>query len=134
LRVQIASGLLPLQTTLAPSVQAAPTASVPPTDSSSVGSFAAVEDVKEQTPPGGRLASLSMAGTTRPTEGQALQDMLQALHLFQHCDTYRTLPRAIQTLTEALAQQVGLALRSASLPDLACQSVPAHEEQDAQER
>jgi ParB-like chromosome segregation protein Spo0J len=135
LRVQIASGLLPLQATLAQSVQTAPVASVPSTvSSSSTDGCASEEEVGEQTPPGGRLASLSMAGTTEPTAGQGLQDVLQALHLFQHCDTYRTLPRAIQTLTEALAQQVRLTLRSASVSQSSGQAVPVREEQDAQEQ
>ena len=135
LRVQITSGLLPLQATLAQSGEATPVACVLSTVSSSTGGCASEEEgVGEQIPPGGPLASLSMAGTTEPTAGQGLQEVLQALHLFQDCDTYRTVPRAIQTLTEALAQQVRLALRSASALQSSCQAVPVRKEQDTEEQ
>ena len=133
LRVQIASGLLPLQATLAQRFQAAPVAHISSTVlPSSVGRCAVAEEVGEQTPPGSSLTSRPTACDTSPTAGQPLQDVLQALRLFQQCDTYRTVPRAIQTLTEALAQQVGLALRTASVAHHPGQAVPVREEHDAQ--
>jgi len=60
--------------------------------------------------------------------------VLQALRLFQRCDDYRKVPRAVQTLTAALAQQVGLALRSTSVPESLCQPASMREEHDAQKQ
>ena len=57
-----------------------------------------------------------MAGEAQPLDSQSLQDLLHALLIFQQCDGYRAVPRAVQTLTEALAQQLRLALRATVSP------------------
>ena len=54
----------------------------------------------------------------------SLTELLAALHGFAHSPAYRLAPKAVQTLTQALEQQVRLALReahSSSQPDLTVQ-------------
>ena len=58
------------------------------------------------------------------TSTSPLSTLLAALQAFEHCPEYRTIPQPIQTLTQALAQQLQLVLRDA-LPVNQTQS-PVH--------
>ncbi len=131
LRVQIASGLLPLQATLAQSLHTAPLSTVTASRTSSPARMAQEEALGKPTQPAVQLPTAPQPENAVPEEGQALQEVLQAVCLFQQCAVYRTVPRAIQTLTEALAQQVRLALRCASMPEHPCALTLTQDERDA---
>ena len=45
----------------------------------------------------------------------SLSSLLAALQAFEHCPDYRTAPQAVQTLSQALVQQLRVALRDAPL-------------------
>jgi len=131
LRVQIASGLLPLQATLAQSFHPSPMS----TASSAVSSLSNGLAPKDAEDAKGDSTLLYVPGVSPSASenplsgaGQALQEVLQAVCLFQHSDDYRAVPRAIQTLSEAFAQQVRIALRSASFPPHPCEPMPIRDE------
>ena len=133
LRVQIASGLLPLQATLAQSFHPSPMS----TASSAVSSVSAGLTPEDAEDAKGDSTLLCVPGVSPSASenllsgaGQALQEVLQAVCLFQHSDDYRAVPRAIQTLSEAFAQQVRIALRSASFPQRPCEPLSIRDERD----
>ena len=120
LRVQIAGGLHPLQATLAQDWRSSPVSiSVTQSLDSSPACDATKEAVEHAQPCASITISTpanALAAEAHPRDTHSLQEVLHALLVFQQCDNYRAVPRAVQTLTEALAQQLHLALRATVSP------------------
>jgi ParB/RepB/Spo0J family partition protein len=117
LRAQINTGLAPVQDALA---QGWNTMSPVPTQPGYDEQAVQLEDVDAET----ALAVCPNISTS------SLSTLLVALQAFEHCPGYPTIPQPIQTLTQALAQQVQLALRDALLvpqSQITLQSQSAHE-------
>lgn len=124
LRAQINAGLVPVQTVLvqgwnAPSSHKAALADpAAPTNLSPHGCLTAsgCEAQAEQVASTGKeaeqesvLEDCSIASTS--LQFSPLSTVLDALHAFEHSPDYQTVPRTIQTLTQALVQQLRIALR-----------------------
>jgi ParB/RepB/Spo0J family partition protein len=98
LRAQINTGLVPVQNALA---QGWNGTSPVPIQSEGDEQAGQVEDVDVET----------TSAVCPVTSTSSLSRLLAALQAFEQSPTYRTEPRTIQTLTQALVQQVRVALR-----------------------
>ena len=117
LRAQINTGLVPVQNALAQGWNATSPVSIQSGGDEQAGQ---VEDVNVETAP----------AVCPNTSTSSMSTLLAALQCFEQSPEYRTAPQAIQTLTQALAQQVCVTLRE-TLP--ASQSQPTLQSQSAYE-
>jgi len=122
LRAQINAGLVPVQTELVQGWNA------PPSHTSAQSHSAALTDPANASPHHCLTASGSeelaeqaacVGKETIPdacssASTSSLSSLLDALRAFEHSPDYRTAPRTVQTLTQALLQQLRIALRDAS--------------------
>ena len=118
LRAQINTGLVPVQGALAQGWNT--TASHLPVlpDTSP---FLAQPGGEEQAEQAGYMDMDHMPEACNTSSISSLSSLLAALQAFEHSSDYRTAPQAVQTLTQALVQQLRIALRDAPL---ASQSQP----------
>ena len=112
LRAQINTGLVPVQGALAQGWNA--TASHLPTQSNT-SSYLAQQGGKEQAERFGDVDIEHVQGVCSTTLNSSMTSLLAALQAFEHCPDYRTVPQAVQTLSQALVQQLRIALREAPL-------------------
>jgi len=112
LRAQINAGLVPVQGALAQGWNA--TSSHVPTlpDTSP---FLAQPGCEEQVEQAGCVDKECMPEACPTASASSLSSLLAALLAFEHCPDYRTAPQAVQTLTQALVQQLRIALRDAPM-------------------
>jgi ParB/RepB/Spo0J family partition protein len=112
LRIQINTGLVPVQGALAQGWNA--TASHLPTQSHT-SSYLAQQGGKEQAERVGDVDIEHVQGVCSTTLNSSMTSLLAALQAFEHYPDYRTAPQAVQTLSQALVQQLRIALRDAPL-------------------
>jgi len=117
LRAQINTGLVPVQDALAQGWNA--TSShlpvIPDTLVPDTSPFLAQPRREELAQQIGCLDEESMQEACQTASTSSLPSLLAALLAFEHCPDYRTAPQAVQTLTQALVQQLRIALRDAPL-------------------
>src|SRR6266568_4246983 len=118
LRAQINTGLVPVQSTLAQGWNP----SSPHLPALSNLSLGCVE--QEEQAECGDLQRVPDAFQTASTS--SMSSLLAALQAFEQCPDYRTAPQAVQTLFQALVQQLRIALRDA--PPAAQPTVPPQSE------
>jgi ParB/RepB/Spo0J family partition protein len=107
LRAQINTGLVPVQGALA-QVWNATSSHIPalPDPLSGCG---------EQAEQAGCVDKKRMQDSCPTASTSLLSSLLTTLHVFEQSPDYRTAPQAVQTLTQALVQQLRIALRDAPL-------------------
>ncbi len=117
LRAQINTGLVPVQGALAQGwnttsshLPVVPDTLVP--DTSPFLAQPRREELAEQI---GCLDGEGMPEACQTASTPTMSSLLAALLAFEHCPDYRTAPQAVQTLTQALVQQLRIALRDAPL-------------------
>ena len=112
LRAQINTGLVPVQGALAQGWNTT-TAHLPVIpDTSPFLPQPRSEDLAEQI---GCLDGERMTEGCQTASIPSLSSLLVALLAFEYCPDYRTAPQAVQTLSQALVQQLRIALRDAPL-------------------
>jgi ParB/RepB/Spo0J family partition protein len=109
LRAQINAGLVPVQTALVQGWTTSPT-HMPALSNSLPLTTPVCEEQSEQAAHAGKESVTLACSTTSTT---SMSTLLAALHAFVQGPDYRTSPQAVQTLTQALEQQLHLALREA---------------------
>jgi ParB/RepB/Spo0J family partition protein len=107
LRAQINTGLVPVQGALA-QVWNATSSRLPALSDTQPG-------CEEQAEQAGCLDKDRMPEACPTASISSLSSLLAALLAFEHNPDYRTAPQAVQTLTQALMQQLRIALRDAPL-------------------
>ena len=125
LRAQINSGLVPVQgaltqgwNTISSQVPALPNTS----------SFLVQSGGEEQAEQAGCMDMDHMPGACNTSTISSLSSLLAALQVFEHSSDYRTAPQAVQTLTQALVQQLRIALRDAPLASQSQSTVKSQSE------
>jgi hypothetical protein len=115
LRAQINTGLEPVQGSLAQGWNA--TSShlpvIPDTFVPDTSPFLAQPRREELAQQIGCVDGERMQGAYQTASASSLPSLLAALLAFEHCPDYRTAPQAVQTLAQALVQQLRIALRDA---------------------
>ena len=112
LRAQINAGFAPIQSALAQEPQDPAATHLSPEAAPSP--FLMPPGSEQQREQGACASHLEAVQDTCPAGATAsLTELLDALHAFAHSPAYRLAPKAVQTLTQALEQQVRLALREA---------------------
>jgi len=109
LRAQINAGLVPVQTALVQGWTTSPT-HMPALSNSLPLTTPVCEEQSEQAAHAGKESVTLACSTTSTT---SMSTLLAALHAFVQGPDYRTSPQTVQTLTQALEQQLHLALREA---------------------
>jgi ParB-like chromosome segregation protein Spo0J len=109
LRAQINVGLVPIQAALAQGWNAPP-AHLPTLSNSLPLTTPGCEEQAGQAACAGKESAPDMCPSTSTA---SMTSLLAALHAFVQSPDYRTTPQAVQTLTQALEQQLRLALREA---------------------
>jgi len=109
LRAQINAGLVPVQTALVQGWTTSPS-HMPALSNSLPLTTPVCEEQSEQAAHAGKESVTLACSTTSTT---SMSTLLAALHAFVQGPDYRTSPQAVQTLTQALEQQLHLALREA---------------------
>jgi len=112
LRAQINTGLVPVQDALAQGWNAPSTHLPVVPDTSPFLAQPRREELAEQI---GCLDGERMQGVCQTASISSLSSLLAALQAFEHCPDYRTVPQAVQTLSQALVQQLRIALRDEPL-------------------
>ena len=110
LRVQIDAGLVPVQTALAQGWDAPPSG-LPVQSQPSLHRGLSSPGCEEQaghTADAGKEPATDACPTTATS---SMSSLLAALHAFEQSPDYRRAPQAVQTLTQALAQQLRVAVR-----------------------
>jgi hypothetical protein len=117
LRAQINTGLVPVQDTLAQGWNA--TSShlpvIPDTLVPDTSPFLAQPRREELAQQIECLDGERMPKACQTASTPSLSSLLAALLAFEHCPDYRTAPQAVQTLSQALVQQLSIAIRDAPL-------------------
>jgi hypothetical protein len=112
LRAQINAGFAPIQSMLAQESHDPAAAHLFPEAASSP--FLMSPGSEQQTEQGAPALHMGEVQDRCPVSATtSLTELLAALHAFAHSPEYRMAPRAVQTLAQALEQQVRLALREA---------------------
>jgi len=109
LRAQINAGLVPVQTALVQGWTTSPS-HMPALSNSLPLTTPVCEEQSEQAAHAGKESVTLACSTTSTT---SMSTLLAALHAFVQGPDYRTSPQAVQTLAQALEQQLHLALREA---------------------
>ena len=109
LRAQINAGLVPIQAALVQGWNAPPS-HLPPLSNSLPLTTSGCEEQAGQAAWAGKESAPEMCPSASTT---SMTSLLAALHAFVQSPDYRTTPQAVQTLTQALEQQLRLALREA---------------------
>ena len=109
LRAQINAGLVPIQAALAQGWNAPPP-HLPALSNSLPLTTPGCEEQAGQATCAGKESAPEMCPSASTT---SMTSLLAALHVFVQSPDYRTTPQAVQTLTQALEQQLRLALREA---------------------
>ena len=109
LRAQINAGFEPIQAALAQGWNAPP-AHLPTLSNSLPLTTPGCEEQGGQAACAGKESAPEMCPSTSTA---SMTSLLAALHAFAQSPDYRTTPQAVQTLTQALEQQLRLALREA---------------------
>ena len=112
LRAQINTGLVPVQSTLAQGWNA--TLSHLPA-SSDTSPFLAQLGCEEQVEQAECVSKQPPPEACPTTSISSMSALLATLLAFEQCPDYRTAPQAVQTLTQALVQQLRIALRDAPM-------------------
>src|SRR6266480_4307469 len=112
LRAQINTGLVPVQGALA---QGWNTTSVHLQVVPDTSPFLPQPRREELAKQIGCLDGERMLEACQTASASSLSSLLAALQAFEQCPDYRTAPQAVQTLTQALVQQLRIALRDAPL-------------------
>ena len=112
LRAQINAGLVPVQAAL---VQGWNATSPHLPALSDTSPFLAQPGCEEQAEQAGCVDKDRMLEACPTTSISSLPSLLAALYTFEYSPDYRMAPQAVQTLTQALVQQLRLALRDAPL-------------------
>jgi len=112
LRAQINTGLVPVQGALAQGWNASSSHLPVVPDTSPFLAQPRREELAKQI---GCLDGERMLEACQTASASSLSSLLAALLAFEHCPDYRTAPQAVQTLTQALVQQLRIALRDAPL-------------------
>ena len=117
LRAQINTGLVPVQGALAQgwNTTSSHLSVVPDTLVPDTSPFLAQPRREELAEQIGCLDGERMQEACQTASSSSLPSLLAALLAFEHCPDYRTAPQAVQTLTQALVQQLRIALRDAPL-------------------
>ena len=116
LRVQINAGLVPMQAALAQGWDVPPPPSgrsplsAPPLTRSYGLPASASEELAEQAACLESEPALEVCSNTS-TSSMSMSALLAALHAFEQSPDYLTAPQAVQTLTQALGEQLRVALR-----------------------
>ena len=125
LRAQINAGFAPIQVALAQEWDDQAAAHRSPGATLSPQSFLPPPDGEEQTGQAACAPGEEAVQETCPSDSTtSMTALLAALHAFVHSPDYRMAPKAVQTITQALEQQLRLALReahSSSQPHLTVQ-------------
>jgi ParB/RepB/Spo0J family partition protein len=109
LRAQINAGLVPIQAALAQGWNAPPS-HLPPLSNLLPLTTPGCEEQAGQAACKGMESAPELCPSTATT---SMTSLLAVLHAFAQSPDYRTTPQAVQTLTQALEQQLRLALREA---------------------
>ena len=117
LRAQINTGLVPVQDALAQgwNTTSSHLPVVPDTLVPDTSPFLAQPRREELAQQIGCLDGERMQEACQTASTPSLSSLLAALLAFEHCPDYRTAPQAVQTLSQALVQQLRIALRDAPL-------------------
>jgi len=114
LRAQINAGFAPIQVALTREWEDQAAAHRSPGTALSPQSFRPLTDCEDQT---GQAASApgeeAVQETSSSDSTTSMTTLLAALHAFVHSPDYQMAPKAVQTLVQALEQQLRLALREA---------------------
>jgi ParB/RepB/Spo0J family partition protein len=113
LRAQINAGFVPIQSALVQGVSDQSPSHLPERSNLSPQRLLTTSGYDEQAEQGayvGKESALDMCPSATIT---SMTSLLAALHAFVQSPDYRTTPQAVQTLTQALEQQLRLALREA---------------------
>ncbi len=112
LRVQIDAGLVPVQAALAQGWDAPPSG-IPALSEPSLQRglpSSGCEELAGHTADTGKEPAPDACPTTATS---SMSSLLAALHAFEQSPDYQRAPQAVQTLTQALSQQLRIALRDA---------------------
>ncbi len=112
LRAQINTGLVPVQVALAQGWNASSPHQPAMSDTSP---FLAQPGCEEQVEQAGCVDKEGMSEACQNVSTSSMSSLLAALQAFEQCTDYRTAPLAVQTLTQALVQQLRIELRDAPL-------------------
>jgi ParB/RepB/Spo0J family partition protein len=112
LRAQINTGLVPVQDALAQGWNTTSSHLPVVPDTSPFLAQPRSEELAQQI---GCLDGERVQEACQTAAASSLSSLLAALHAFEHCPDYRTAPQAVQTLSQALVQQLRIALREAPL-------------------
>src|SRR5260221_4436318 len=121
LRAQINAGLEPIQAALAQGWNAPPS-HLPTLSDSLPLPTPGCEEQGGQAACAGKESEPEMCPSASTT---SMTSLLAALHAFAQSPDYRTTPQAVQTLTQALEQQLRLALREARSSSQSQTTVPS---------
>ena len=110
LRAQINTGLVPVQDALSQGWNTTSSHLPVVPDTSPFLAQPRSEELAQQI---GCVDGKSMQEACQTASITSLSSLLAALQAFEHCPDYRTAPQAVQTLSQALVQQLRIALRDA---------------------
>ncbi len=110
LRAQINTGLVPVQAALAQGWNASSPHQPAMSDTSP---FLAQSGCEEQVEQAGCVDKEGMSEACQNVSTSSMSSLLAALQAFEQCPDYRTAPLVVQTLFQALVQQLRIALRDA---------------------